>query len=119
MKGQTATLRLFACTLFILCMAQKCQDPPGTGVLLVGIESLPVEGTELEGLDEIRINVQEVRVVHRTDPDDPSTEELITIDAEEHELVFPLEEGVPTEVARFYVPEGHVYQRGLLVLTLK
>jgi hypothetical protein len=74
-------------------VSASCTDPPTShGGLILGIrtilpsESTPVlvggQGETLSGLTALQATVLRVDVVHRTVIDDPSTEQIITVDSQ-------------------------------------
>jgi hypothetical protein len=108
-----------------LQMAGSCEDPPpgqGMGAFILGARTVlpPVEERvlsggmreTLEGLEGLSATVVSVRVVHRTDPDDPSTERVLEVDSEggTMQLVGTLEDGAPRTLGFLNVPEGYISQ---------
>ncbi|PJB41995.1 MAG: hypothetical protein CO108_12305, partial [Deltaproteobacteria bacterium CG_4_9_14_3_um_filter_63_12] len=75
------------------------------------------QGETLEGLQSLSVDVEEVRVVHRSDPDDPSTEQVITL-PDTGGLVDLVEGDIdeaPRQILYLEVPEGFVMQVRIIV----
>jgi subtilisin family serine protease len=79
------------------------------------------ERETLEGLTRIRATATSIAVVHRSDRDDPSTEQVIEIHSEEAELdlVTDLDDPSPRLLAFLNVPAGFVYQMRVIVSSLE
>ena len=119
--------------LAVLLLASVCEDPPppeGTGAFILGARTVlpPTDerilsggtGETLSGLEGLQATVSSVRVVHRTDRDDPSTDRVLEVDTEggTFELVGSLEDGAPRTLGFFNIPVGYVFQLRLVVESL-
>jgi hypothetical protein len=95
----------------------SCRDPEDTGLLILAVEHLDAAGSDLEGLSDIQLSIKRMDVVLRSDPNDPSTEKVVTIDEEERTVILTgIAERVPRQIARVYVPVGYVYQIRLVAV---
>jgi hypothetical protein len=118
-------------TVIMIVFCGACEDPPppppayGSLVIKIRVEP-PTEpdpvlsggmSENLGGLAGLTVTVTRVDVVHRTDPDDASTEQVITVDSTERSftLVGNLEDEASRQLVWLTVPVGHVMQVRFIV----
>ncbi len=116
-----------------MMLGAGCEDPPPPedfGALILGIQTrLPDDPNPvlsggmdetLDGFEALSATVVRVDVVHRSDPGDPATERVITIDSEERSFVLleDLADTATRSLGFFEVPAGYVYQVRLVPSTV-
>lgn len=94
--------------VFTGCPGSTPQDPAN---MVLSISSTPTDGTELEGLDTVLLDIEGIEVIIRDVEDDPSTERRVEIPIEPRSInLLGLGEGVSRIIGIYQIEPGYLTQ---------
>ncbi len=96
--------------ILVVLLACRQPDPPDDGALVVRFKVTASPEPDLGGLEALRFVSERIEVVHRSKPEDESTERLLIVDRERRSASIELVEGNVEQLGVFPVPPGAVFQ---------